>query len=183
MKKLVELKGGDLTVSSRHGAGSTFNFTNWFSIAAQPRGENSIKPDIKLPLLVNTRVLVAEDNMINQFMVSKMLKDWNVEVELADNGLKAVELLKQGGFDLVLMDTHMPGMNGYQAARMIRMEVEEPMRSVPIISLSASAFEHEQLEALSAGMNDVLSKPFEAHELHGKIINLLEGKSEIKKLV
>ena len=112
-----------------------------------------------------------------------MLKDWNVEVELADNGLKAVELLKQGGFDLVLMDTHMPGMNGYQAARMIRMEVEEPMRSVPIISLSASAFEHEQLEALSAGMNDVLSKPFEAHELHGKIINLLEGKSEIKKLV
>jgi PAS domain S-box-containing protein len=183
VKKLVELKGGDLTVSSKHGEGSTFNFTKWFNIAAQPKGEKIIKPVKKLPVFINTRVLVAEDNMINQFMVSKMLKDWNVEVEVADNGLKAVELLKKGDFDLVLMDTHMPGMNGYQAARMIRMEVEEPMRSVPILSLSASAFEHEQLEALSAGMNDVLPKPFEAYELHAKMIKLLKVKGEVKKPV
>jgi CheY-like chemotaxis protein len=74
-------------------------------------------------------------------------------------------------------------MNGYQAARVIRMELQEPMRSIPIISLSASAFEHEQMEALAAGMNDVLSKPFEAHELHAKMVKLLRSKAEAKKPV
>lgn len=180
VKKLIELKGGDLTVSSKPGQGSTFNFVNWFSVATQPQGEKIVKPDKKLAQFVNTRVLVAEDNMINQFMVSKMLKDWNVEVGIAENGDKAIALLKEGHFDLVLMDTHMPGINGYQAARIIRMELEEPMRSVPIISLSASAFEHEQMEALSAGMDDVLPKPFEPHELHTKMVKLLKTKAEAK---
>jgi PAS domain S-box-containing protein len=183
VKKLIELKGGDLTVSSKVGQGSTFNFINWFSIVTQPQGEKIIKPGKKLVPFVNTRVLVAEDNMINQFMVSKMLKDWNVEVEIAENGDKAIAFLKQANFDLVLMDTHMPGINGYQAARIIRMELEEPMRSVPIISLSASAFEHEQMEALSAGMNDVLPKPFEPHELHAKMLLLLKDKAEAKNPV
>lgn len=180
VKKLIELKGGDLTVSSKPGQGSTFNFVNWFSVATQPHGEKNVKPDRKLAPFVNTRVLVAEDNMINQFMVSKMLKDWNVEVGIAENGDKAIALLKEEHFDLVLMDTHMPGINGYQAARIIRMDLEEPMRSVPIISLSASAFEHEQMEALSAGMNDVLPKPFEPHELHAKMVKLLKSKAEAK---
>ena len=183
VKKLIELKGGDLTVSSQPGQGSVFNFVNWFSVATQPQGEKIVKPGKKLAPFVNTRVLVAEDNMINQFMVSKMLKDWNVEVGIAENGDKAVALLKEENFDLVLMDTHMPGLNGYQAARIIRMELEEPMRSVPIISLSASAFEHEQMEALSAGMNDVLPKPFEPHELHAKIVKLLKDKAGVKKPV
>ena len=183
VKKLIELKGGDLTVSSQPGQGSVFNFVNWFSVATQPQGEKIVKPGKKLAPFVNTRVLVAEDNMINQFMVSKMLKDWNVEVGIAENGDKAVALLKEENFDLVLMETHMPGLNGYQAARIIRMELEEPMRSVPIISLSASAFEHEQMEALSAGMNDVLTKPFETHELHAKIVKLLKDKAGVKKPV
>lgn len=185
VKKLIELKGGDLTLSSKLGQGSVFNFTNWFNIATQPLDNKSIKPAaVKLAPFINTRVLVAEDNMINQFMVTKILKDWNVEVELADNASKAIELLKESEFDIVLMDTHMPGLNGYQAARIIRMDLPEPMRSVPIISLSASALEHEQLEALSAGMNDVLSKPFEAKELHAKMIKLIKkGKPEIKKQV
>jgi PAS domain S-box-containing protein len=181
VKKLIELKGGDLTVSSKVGQGSTFNFINWFSVATLPQGQTIVKKDKKLAPFVNTRVLVAEDNMINQFMVSKMLKDWNVEVSVAENGDKAIAFLKEEHFDLVLMDTHMPGINGYQAARIIRMELEEPMRSVPIISLSASAFEHEQMEALSAGMNDVLPKPFEPHELHAKILKLLKSKTEAKK--
>ncbi|MCO5935335.1 response regulator [Mucilaginibacter sp. RB4R14] len=181
VKKLIELKGGDLAVSSKVGQGSVFNFTNWFGVA-KPKPEKKLpKPNKKLAPFVNVRVLVAEDNLINQFMVSKMLKDWNVTVETADSGNKAIDLLKVNEYDLVLMDTHMPGLNGYQAARMIRTEFEEPMRSVPIISLSASAFEHEQLEALSAGMNDVLAKPFEAHELHAKMLKLLKAKPEVKK--
>ncbi|MET3980555.1 PAS domain S-box-containing protein [Mucilaginibacter sp. UYP25] len=183
VKKLVELKGGDLTVSSKVGKGTIFNFTNWFGVSKTKTKteEKTPKTDKKLAPFVNVRVLVAEDNMINQFMVTKMLKDWNVTVEVAESGNKAVEMLKNNEYNLVLMDTHMPGLNGYQAARIIRTEFEEPMRSVPIISLSASAFEHEQLEALSAGMNDVLTKPFAAHELHAKMLKLLKGKKEVKK--
>jgi CheY-like chemotaxis protein len=71
------------------------------------------------------------------------------------------------------MDTHMPGLNGYQTAKRIRMDFEEPKRSVPIISLSAAAFEHEHQEAIAAGMNDVLPKPFEPHQLHEKMLKLL----------
>jgi CheY-like chemotaxis protein len=119
------------------------------------------------------KVLVAEDNLVNQFMLTKVLKDWKVTVEMVNNGHKAVQKLKENHYDIILMDTHMPEMNGYQAARKIRIEFEEPKRSVPIISLSAATFEHEQQEALASGMNDVLPKPFLPDQLHEKMSRLL----------
>jgi CheY-like chemotaxis protein len=73
------------------------------------------------------------------------------------------------------MDTHMPEMNGYQAARKIRIDFEEPKRSIPIISLSAATFEHDQQEALASGMNEVLAKPFVPAQLYEKIQKLLAG--------
>jgi len=175
VKKLTELKGGELTVSSQLGKGSTFNFINWHTIAAKPVEKMSSKPDKVLSPFNNITVLVAEDNMVNQFMLSKMLKDWNVEVEMVDNGRKLIEKLKVKKYDLVLMDTHMPEMNGYETARTIRVDFEEPKRSIPIISLSASSFGHEQEEALTAGMNDVLAKPFQPYQLHEKMSQLLKA--------
>jgi CheY-like chemotaxis protein len=71
------------------------------------------------------------------------------------------------------MDTHMPELNGYQTARKIRLDFEEPKRSIPIISLSAASFDHEQQEAIAAGMNDVLAKPFQPEQLHKKIQQLV----------
>ncbi len=180
VKKLVELKGGELTVSSQIGKGSVFNFTNWFEIAKMPE-HKAVKPTAPLSPFAGLNVLVAEDNMINQFMLVKMLKDWNVNVMVVDNGNSAIEKFTDNNYDLVLMDTHMPGLNGYQTARAIRMDFAEPKRSVPIISLSAAAYEHEHKEAISSGMNDVLSKPFEPHELHSKIEKLVGNK--IKKTV
>ncbi|MBB6130490.1 hybrid sensor histidine kinase/response regulator [Mucilaginibacter lappiensis] len=174
VKKLAELKGGELTVSSQLGKGSTFNFINWHTIAAKPVEKVSNKPDKVLSPFNNVCVLVAEDNMVNQFMLSKMLKDWNVEVEMVDNGRKLIEKLKTKRYDLILMDTHMPEMNGYETARTIRVDFEEPKRSVPIISLSASSFGHEQEQALTAGMNDVLAKPFQPYQLHEKMSQLLK---------
>ncbi|MBB6108895.1 PAS domain S-box-containing protein [Mucilaginibacter lappiensis] len=174
VKKLAELKGGELTVSSQLGKGSTFNFINWHTIAAKPVEKVSNKPDRVLSPFNNVCVLVAEDNMVNQFMLSKMLKDWNVEVEMVDNGRKLIEKLKTKRYDLILMDTHMPEMNGYETARTIRVDFEEPKRSVPIISLSASSFGHEQEQALTAGMNDVLAKPFQPYQLHEKMSQLLK---------
>ena len=182
VKNLVELKGGELIVNSVEGQGSEFIFTNWFSLAENKEVKLQPKTGKKLAPFVNVSVLVAEDNIINQFMLQKMLKDWNVKVEVADNGTSAVQRLKENDFDLVLMDTHMPGLNGYQAARMIRMDLEEPKRSIPIISLSAAAYEHEHREAIAAGMNDVLPKPFEPYELHEKMVRLLSGKSKTSKI-
>ena len=98
---------------------------------------------------------------------------------MVDNGRKVIDKLRQKHYDLILMDTHMPEMNGYQTAKNIRLDFDEPQRSIPIISLSAAALNHEQEEAISAGMNDVLSKPFQAHELHDKMQKLLKIKKPV----
>ncbi|WP_461452398.1 hybrid sensor histidine kinase/response regulator [Mucilaginibacter sp.] len=171
VKKLAELKGGELTFSSQVGKGSVFNFTNWYTIASKPKVKDA---DVdKLMPFNQVNVLVAEDNMVNQFILSKMLKDWKVNVELVDNGRKVIEKLHHDDFDMILMDTHMPEMNGYQTAKTIRIDFDEPKRSIPIISLSAAALDHEKNEAIAAGMNDVLSKPFQPYELHEKMQKLL----------
>ncbi|RKR82694.1 response regulator receiver domain-containing protein [Mucilaginibacter gracilis] len=86
-------------------------------------------------------------------------------------------MLVEKNFDIVLMDTHMPEMNGYETARAIRSDFDEPKRSIPIISLSAAAFEHERQEAIDSGMNDVLSKPFQSKDLHQKIQDILKIKA------
>ena len=175
VKKLVELKDGELTFSSQVGKGSVFNFTNWYTVATKPQQKPVDKTeDKKLSPFENIRILVAEDNLVNQFILKKMLSDWNLEVAFVDNGRKAIDKLKEQDYDLILMDTHMPELNGYQAAKQIRLDFEEPKRSIPIISLSAASFDHEQQEAIAAGMNDVLAKPFQPQDLHQKIKQLLK---------
>ncbi len=174
VKKLVELKGGELAVSSQPGKGSVFSFTNWYTIADKPKDKGNFRKERVLEQFENVKILVAEDNLVNQFMLSKILKDWDIEVEMVDNGQKVIDKLRYNHYDLVLMDTHMPEMNGYEAARIIRNNFKEPKKSIPIISLSAASFDYEQEEALMSGMNDVLSKPFQPQELHRKIRRLLK---------
>jgi PAS domain S-box-containing protein len=173
VKKLAQLKGGDLTVDSRMGKGSIFTFTNWYNIADKPRDENFEKTEKVLIPFTDVSILVAEDNLINQFMLSKMLLDWKMKVEIVNNGAKAIEKLKENHYDIILMDTHMPEMNGIEAARKIRADLYEPKCSIPIISLSAASFDHEKLEVLAAGMNEVVTKPFKPRDLHEKIEKLL----------
>jgi len=175
VKKLIELKGGELSVDSRIGEGSIFTFTSWYPIAEKPAEEKLGKNKGELIPLDGMSILVAEDNLVNQFMLSKMLADWKIKVEIVNNGAKVLDKLKESDYDLILMDTHMPEMNGYQAARKIRIDFEEPKRSIPIISLSAATFEHDQQEALASGMNEVLAKPFVPAQLYEKIQKLLAG--------
>ena len=182
VKKLAELKGGELTVSSQIGKGSTFSFINWHTITVKPAEKPGPKPDKLLVPFIGVSILVAEDNMVNQFMLSKILKDWNVDVDMVDNGRKVLDKLAAKHYDMILMDTHMPEMNGYQAAKTIRVDFEEPKRSIPIISLSAASFGHEQQEALTAGMNDVLAKPFQPYQLHEKITALLNQPAKTLKV-
>lgn len=162
-------------MSSQIGKGSVFNFTNWFTLASDApyqKPVEAINPKLLAPF-TDLKVLIVEDNVVNQYLLSKIMKDWQVKLDVVDNGKKAIAIFKEQDFDLILMDTHMPEMNGYQAAKIIRTEFGEPKRSVPIISLSAASFDHEKAEAIVAGMNDVLTKPFQSKDLHYKIQKLI----------
>jgi len=174
VKKLVELKGGDLTVSSKVGNGSVFSFINWFEVTEAPKQIDPKNAEESLTPLPNISVLVAEDNMVNQFMISKLLEGWEIAVDVVDNGKKVLEKLRHNHYDLILMDTHMPEMNGFETTRAIRLDFDEPKRSTPIISLSAASFPDEQNEAISAGMNDLLTKPFQPPQLYAKIKKIFD---------
>ncbi|WP_295655236.1 response regulator [uncultured Mucilaginibacter sp.] len=122
-----------------------------------------------MPTLKGLKVLVAEDNTINQFMFSRMLREWQVDFEMVADGQAAVDILQEKHFDVLLLDTHMPVMDGIEVACMIRCEMSEPTRSMPIISLSASSFDDERRAAVDAGMNVIMSKPFHAVDLYNNI--------------
>jgi len=183
VKRLVELKGGELDVTSQVGIGSTFSFVNWYTVATKNKEKAVAKSGKTLEQFENITILVAEDNFVNQFMLSRILKEWGIAIEVVDTGLKVLDKLRNNHYDLILMDTHMPEMNGYEAAKSIRGAFEEPKKSIPIISLSAASFDYEREEAILAGMNDVLSKPYQPHELHAKIRKLLTADELIRDQV
>lgn len=126
----------------------------------------AIRPEI----LKGARLLIAEDNKLNQYFITTLLKHWQVEHDIADNGEMAVELITRNRYDLVFMDLEMPVMGGYQAAAKIRKEVGS---QVPIVALSANALEEYYQMVTEAGMNDFLVKPYKPEDLFEKIVKVL----------
>ncbi|MCX6276203.1 MAG: response regulator [Bacteroidetes bacterium] len=122
--------------------------------------------------MTNLNILIAEDNSINQMIVKKVFSDWGAKIELADNGKICVEKLQQGKYDIILMDIQMPEMDGNAAARMIRTELPEPFRSIPIMAMTAHATSSEKQKCFDSGMNEYISKPFDPGELKRKIAAL-----------
>jgi CheY-like chemotaxis protein len=171
-QKLVLLMGGELKVTSQFHEGSEFYFTLLVKDANQKLVEK--KPVISfktLPPFFGKKVLVAEDNQINALLINKYLTTWLIDTTLVVNGKEAVAALQTEQFDLVIMDTRMPEMDGYEAARQARkMGI-----TTPILSLSATVLEEETKQAIDSGMNDTLSKPFEPSRLHEKIGLLLSS--------
>lgn len=172
VKKLVDLMNGELTAESIVEKGSKFTFTANFKLQQDNAGL-IIKFTPNLKSFKGIKILIAEDNLVNQFMVKKILTSWEVETETVDTGFKAVEMLQKQDFDLILMDTHMPEMGGFEAARKIRAEFQSPKKDVKIISLSAAILEEEKAAALDAGMDDILTKPFVLEDLHRIISKVL----------
>jgi signal transduction histidine kinase len=175
VKSLIELKGGTLAVTSKVNEGTRFNFQNRFALADHfnPKEEH---PEMlqSIAKFEDTSILLAEDNIINQFLVIQMLKKWNIRVDVASDGAEAIKKLKENDYDLILMDTHMPVMDGLEATRQIRQNMSPDKKDIPIISFSASVIEKEKNEAMEAGVSDFIGKPFDPLLLHSKISALIE---------
>ncbi len=168
VKNLAKLKGGLLEVLSEPGKGSTFCFSNWYEVVREVKitAPSKVK---KLEPLGQVRVLVAEDNPINKFLIIKILKDWMIDADVVENGKDAIAKLIENDYDIILMDTFMPVMNGLEAIKLIREGVAPGKENIPIITFSAAVMDNDKKTAMEAGATDVMSKPFELELLHQKI--------------
>jgi signal transduction histidine kinase/CheY-like chemotaxis protein len=170
VKKLIELLGGEIKLKSEVGKGSTFTFKLDFSINNEPMEKvEEVKP-YNDKQLKHKSILLIEDNKINQMITRKMLENKAIYCEIIDNGEDAVELLKVKHFDMILMDVHLPGINGTTATKQIR----EYDKTTPIIALTAISLDENKDMLLAFGMNDVITKPFVPDEFYSTIAKFFD---------
>lgn len=171
-KSLVEQQGGQIWVNSKMGVGSVFQFKLPFIADVMPHADETATPAPvqEAPQTKKIRVLIAEDNAVNQLIASRIIKDHGFEGVVAEDGKKAITQLEQHDFDIVLMDIQMPEMDGYQAIKFIRQNMPR-QKSIPIIALTAHAVKDEIEKCFFAGANDYLAKPFTSAALIKKIEN------------
>lgn len=169
-KKLVELQGGRIQLESQPGEGSTFRFVLEFRIpervSISVRNAESFE---NYSGLEGKKILVAEDNKINFFVANKFLVNWGIRVTHAENGQLALDILAKEDFDLILMDLHMPILDGIEATRIIRNSEDEKKRNIPIVALTAAIMSesHDKIEDLK--INDYVLKPFKPQDLFDRI--------------
>jgi len=172
-KKLVHLMKGELKVNSQLHKGSEFYFTiSMAEVNEKVSVKLPVVSFINLPPFKGIKILVAEDNQVNTLLIRKYLTAWLIEVKMVENGKEAINVLEKENFDLIILDTRMPVMDGFEAARHIRKVLH---LDTPILSLSATVLVEEVAEAIEAGMNETLSKPFQPAKLHEKIELLLNS--------
>ena len=163
-RQLIELMGGELELASAKGKGSIFRVNMTFQQANHPASFNLLKNELAKTITPNTRVLLAEDNKVNQKVVVSILQKAGCEVDAVDNGKDAIRELCENSYDMVLMDCQMPVMDGYEAATRIRA-MDEPTCKIPIIALTAHAMKGDRQKCFDSGMDDYLPKPIGRQEL------------------
>ena len=170
-KRLAELMGGEIIVESQAGLGSTFRLRVPFAQAAQSPVEQTPSSPLKRTLREGTRVLLVEDNLVNQKVANALLKKFGCETTVANNGEEALAVLQKDSFDIILMDCQMPVMDGFEATRRLRAgEAGDAALLLPVIAMTANAMQGDREECLAAGMNDYLAKPFSASDLKAALI-------------
>jgi CheY-like chemotaxis protein len=179
------MQGGTIGVKSVVDEGTTFTFSIPYEIGSEidlihkPRGSKDKPKKINKLKFKNFRILLVEDNDINRLYASTILKKWECKCDEAVNGEIALELLRKNNYDLVLMDVHMPVMDGLEATQIIRKSFKPPKRDIPIIAFTANAIQGEKEDYIEIGMNDYIAKPFIPDELHSLISRYYKGANEI----
>jgi len=189
-KRFVEMMKGEIKVESKVGKGSVFSFTANFGYkigfqkivdispgfapvqdVADQETLTGIRHNVEIDrqtdnvrLIKNARILLVEDNIVNQILAGEMLNQAGMIVEIANNGMEAIEAINIQKYDLVFMDVQMPIMGGYQATKLIR--TNEKFKDLPIIAMTAHAVSGAMQECLAAGMNDYISKPIDPELLY-----------------
>lgn len=177
--RLLKLFNSKIDLWSKPGEGSVFSFVLKLKTGIR-RVEKKIKyEDVSdFTLLNGKRMLVVEDNKINQIIVRKFLTQWGIMSDYADNGKEALDKLEQNSYHLILMDLQMPVMDGYEATKEIRKS-GHIYQNIPIVALSASAMMQIRDKAIKIGMNDFVTKPFNPNELYVKMVRQIYGDDSV----
>lgn len=178
-KRLAQMMGGSIGVSSEPGLGSSF----WFIIEARPATASLAEPEpapapARQEARDEPRILLVEDNLINQKVACLMLKKLGYTATIAENGKKAVDAAAENQYDIIFMDCLMPEMDGFQATRSIRVGPNNGP-TIPIVAMTANAFAKDREACLAAGMSDYLPKPVREAELRGMLEKWLVPSREL----
>ena len=172
-KNILQRMGSEIKMVSEKGEGSTFYFGVTLKKAVLEQAPQRHTP--KTLSIKGLKVLVVEDNQTNQFIIQKFLAKWGVDFNICERGAEVVKMAKAGNFEVVLMDLHMPDLNGFEASKQIRSYHPQ----IPIIAMTADAFEETRELTAQAGMNDFISKPFDPDDLFNKLANYADNPKEI----
>lgn len=177
-KSILELQGSQLQLKSTPGKGSEFYFTQKFPIIPKRKTEKELKenaPVEEAGSLKGIAVLLVEDNEMNVFVAKSFLQKWGAEIDVAGNGVEALEKIDVARHKIILMDMHMPEMDGYEASKRLR----EMGITIPIIALTASVPKrNEEDKITAAGMNDIIIKPFDPKDLLRIVLHYLKGSKQ-----
>ena len=186
-KKVVEMMGGNIDVDSKEGIGSTFCFTIIFgykpellrNAAAGDQGTGAEASSLPLPVEVqNLRILVAEDNMVNQRIAVRVLEKLGWKLTAVSNGQEVLNILNDQSFDVILMDDSMPLLSGLETTLVIRQEEKQTGQHLPIIAMTANAMTGDREKYLSSGMDGYVSKPMDRKLLYDEIVKLVTKRNK-----
>ncbi len=179
-KRLIDLMGGTIHIDSKQGRGTRISITVLHRIASGDIGIVENEDDVDMSKLRGKRILLAEDNDLNAEIAMELLLDEGFEVERACDGTECIAMLKQNEsnhFDVVFMDIQMPKLGGYECAKLIREFEDVKKARIPIIAVTANAFDEDRHKAMISGMNAHIAKPFEIMDVYKTMFNVFKFKN------